>query len=256
LFTDGNLLLTILRNLIDNALKYTRNGGVLLAIRRRGDKALIQVWDTGTGIAPDQLSAIFEEYFQVDNPERDRTKGAGLGLAIVRRLADLLETRVSCWSRLGKGSVFEISLPLVQGPIDDCSCAPTSAAFATDPSAQLGGKRVVIIEDDAKAAEAIKVALEMHGIKVIPFRTAEDALGSAEAKGADYYISDYRLPGMDGVQLLNRIRHNSPAAIKAVLLTGEISPERVALAKASGWTVLRKPITLSELLSTLERLSS
>ena len=112
LFTDKNLLLTILRNLIGNAVKYTKRGGILVSIRQRDNHALIQVWDTGIGIAPEQLDLIFEEFFQAGNSERNRAKGAGLGLAIVKRVSEALGNRVSCRSRLGRGSVFEISLPL------------------------------------------------------------------------------------------------------------------------------------------------
>lgn len=112
LFTDGKLLQTLLRNLVGNAIKYTNQGGILVAIRRRGDHAIIQVWDTGIGIAPDDMEAIFDEYFQVDNPERDNGKGLGLGLSIVKRLTKLMGTEVVCRSRLGKGSVFEFRLPL------------------------------------------------------------------------------------------------------------------------------------------------
>ena len=106
LFTDLRLLLNLLRNLIDNAFKYSRTGGVLIGIRRRGNHALIQVWDTGIGIAPEHLDLIFDEYFQIGNPERDNAKGLGLGLPIAKRLAQALGSRISCRSRLGKGTVF------------------------------------------------------------------------------------------------------------------------------------------------------
>jgi signal transduction histidine kinase len=112
LSTDKKLLQSLLRNLISNAIKYTEHGGILVAIRRRGAAALIQVWDTGIGIAPEHLATIFDEYFQVANPERDKAKGLGLGLAIARRLATLLNTKIVCHSRPGRGSVFEFRVPL------------------------------------------------------------------------------------------------------------------------------------------------
>jgi PAS domain S-box-containing protein len=112
LFTDQKMLLNLLRNLIDNAFKYTGTGGVLVAIRSRGDHALVQVWDTGIGIAPEHIEAIFDEYFQVGNPQRDRARGLGLGLSIVKRLAKTLGCEVNCRSRPGKGSVFEFRAPL------------------------------------------------------------------------------------------------------------------------------------------------
>lgn len=112
LLTDRKMLLSLLRNLIDNAFKYTETGGVLVALRRRGDHAVIQVWDTGIGIAPAHIDAIFDEYFQVGNPQRDRASGLGLGLAIVRRLANALGCQISCRSRLARGSLFEFRVPL------------------------------------------------------------------------------------------------------------------------------------------------
>lgn len=115
LSTDSKLLQSLLRNLLGNAIKYTEHGGILVAIRRRGAEALIQVWDTGIGIAPEHQATIFDEYFQVANPERDKAKGLGLGLAIARRLATLLNTKIVCHSRPGKGSVFEFRVPLAAG---------------------------------------------------------------------------------------------------------------------------------------------
>jgi len=113
LFTDQKMLFSLLRNLIDNAFKYVEHGGILVSIRRRSDCALIQVWDTGIGIAPEHIKTIFDEYFQIGNPQRDRARGLGLGLSIVRRLAQTLGCKVSCRSRPGKGSVFEFRVPLV-----------------------------------------------------------------------------------------------------------------------------------------------
>lgn len=114
-FTDIQLVQSLLRNLIGNAIKYTDAGGILVSIRRRDRQAVIQVWDTGIGIAAADIGSIFDEYFQVGNSERDRGKGLGLGLAIVRRLAELMGTKVACRSRVGRGSVFEFGLPLADG---------------------------------------------------------------------------------------------------------------------------------------------
>jgi signal transduction histidine kinase len=112
LITDPYLLTGILRNVVGNAIKYSEHGGVLIGIRRRGEGAVIQVWDTGIGIAPEHLKHVFEEFFQVGNPERDKTKGLGLGLSIVKRLAGLIDAELRCRSRLGRGTLFEIGLPL------------------------------------------------------------------------------------------------------------------------------------------------
>ena len=252
LFSDGNLVLTLLRNLVSNAVKYTARGGVLVGIRRRGDRAAIQVWDTGIGIAPEQMDSIFEEYFQVDNPERDRAKGVGLGLAIVRRLSKLLELRVRCRSRVGRGSVFEVSVPLADALAMHALALPASATLGTIAPSRFAGKRIVVVEDDAMAAAAIKLSLETQGMQVILFVSAEDALGSAEAIGADYYLCDYRLPGLDGLQFLDAIQRLSAAPIKAVLVTGDVSPDQIAIMQAFRWKVLFKPIDLCQLLSAIE----
>ena len=116
--TDVQLLHSLLGNLIVNAIKHTERGGVLVGIRDRGNHILLQVYDTGSGIAAEYLDKIFDEYFQIGNPERDSQKGLGLGLSIARRIATLLETEVVCRSQLGKGSVFEFRLPLADRPQD------------------------------------------------------------------------------------------------------------------------------------------
>jgi two-component system CheB/CheR fusion protein len=251
LFSDGNLLLTLLRNLVSNAVKYTPHGGVLVGIRQRGGRALIQVWDTGIGIAPAQLDSIFEEYFQVDNPQRDRTKGVGLGLTIVKRLSKLLGIELRVRSRLGKGSVFELGVPLANKSNKPVAALKSAAPLKCVVSTDLVGKRLVVVEDDAPAAEAIKLALEMAGAQVSLFSTAEGALDCAQALAADYYISDYRLPGMNGMQLLDAIQARSAQAIKAVLLTGNTSPDQPDLMQSSRWKVLFKPIDLPKLLSAM-----
>jgi PAS domain S-box-containing protein len=253
LFSDKNLLLTLLRNLVGNAVKYTARGGVLVSIRQREDRALIQVWDTGIGISPELSDSIFEEYFQVGNPERDRAKGVGLGLSIVRRLSKLLGLGVRLRSRVGKGSVFELGVALADKSDMQATAIPASANPETVASARLAGKRIVVVEDDSTVAEAIKLTLEMEGAHITLFGTAEETLGNAEIMGADFYISDYRLPGMNGLQLLDAIQMNSAKPIKAVLLTGNTSTGKFSILQTSRWEVIFKPVNLHMLLTAIER---
>src|SRR6266852_5019505 len=110
--SDPRLLEQVIRNLLSNAVKYTTHGKLLLGCRRCGDKLRIEVWDTGPGIPEVELQAIFEEFHQLDNPARERSKGLGLGLAIVQRLADLLGHKIDVRSCPGKGSVFAVEVPL------------------------------------------------------------------------------------------------------------------------------------------------
>ena len=253
LFVDRNLLATLLRNLLGNAVKYTERGGILTAFRLRGDRAVVQVWDTGIGIAAADQGNIFQEYFQINNPERDRNKGMGLGLAIVGRVAALLRTEVRCRSRVGRGSVFEFELPLQRGPARRAAAirqgSPGMRGVA-DP-ARGERKRVVIVEDDKEVAEALRQAFEMRGMQSLVFNSAEEAILCRDTPGADCYVSDYRLPGMDGVAFLETIRDNAGGPINAVLVSGDRTPDRVARAREAGWPLLIKPVSFTELLSAL-----
>ena len=248
--SDGGLLMSLLGNLIGNALKYTERGGVLVAFRRRGGRALIQIWDTGPGIAPDHLESIFQEYFQVGNPERDRSKGLGLGLAIAKRIASLLNTEVRCRSRQGKGSVFEFLLPLaVVGE------TPTQRMAAFDyvlPSAKPCYRQVALIEDDLMVGEAVKSALESCGMRVTRYRTAEDALADIEILAADFFITDLMLPGMNGIELLDALQGRTGGRIKAVVLTGDSAINRIEILRSTSRPVLFKPVDLASLLSAME----
>lgn len=252
LHADPELLLRILRNIVGNAVKYTEHGGILVGARRRGDRGVIQVWDTGIGVAPEHMSQIFEEYFQISNPERDKTRGLGLGLAIVRRLAKLIDGEVNCRSRLGRGTVFEISLPLAGGRLSgDKSPFPSASADPGDLSGVMG-RRIVVIEDDVLVAKAIVQSLEALGMEVTAFNDADDALASLKIADADFYISDFRLPGrLDGIQLLDAIQRRAAKPISAVLLTGDTSPNQIDLSASSNWNVLFKPVDLPKLLSMM-----
>jgi CheY-like chemotaxis protein len=255
--TDPGLLMSVLRNLIDNALKYTEKGGVLVGFRKRGLNGIIQVWDSGVGIEDQYGEQIFEECFQVSNPVRDRTKGLGLGLSIARRMARLLKGEVNYHSRFGRGTVFEIVLPQAilyeAGAVPDelADISPTSSPGKED-SSRFRGWRVVVIEDDLMVAKSIELSLKTLGVRVEVFHDAEHAMASPELIGADFYISDFSLPGLNGIQLLDAIQQRSPLAINAVLVTGETSPERIEMASSAHWKVLFKPVELSGLLAAME----
>lgn len=251
LFTDRKLLHILLGNLIGNAFKYTERGGVLVGIRRRGSRALIQVWDTGLGIAPENMSSIFDEYFQIGNPERDRTKGLGLGLAIASRIANLLGTEIVCHSRLNEGSVFEFSLPLADKPLPRDISLVEEKDLLADAVSSLAGCHVIVVDDHALVAEATRLTLESYGLRVTTHGDAEAALADPEISNADFYISDLSLPGMNGVQLLDAIQQRSMKPIKAMVLTGNTAPDQIEMVQSSGWKVLYKPINLPALLSAI-----
>lgn len=257
IFADGKLLQSLLGNLIDNAIKYTERGGVLVSARHRGNQAVIQVWDTGIGIAEDHMDAIFDDYFQVGNPARDRTKGLGLGLSIVRRLAILMDTQVVCRSRLGKGSVFEIRIPLANKLQTEVPSDGEEVPSEDDTRTSLAERRLVVIDDNSSVAGAIKLSLEEHGLSVTTYCSAEEALASPTITNADFYISDFSLPGENGLQLLNAIRQRSGKPIKAMVLTGKVlSSDQIEMAQSFRWKVLLKPVNSHKLLSEIEALDS
>jgi len=252
ILTDARLLHSLLGNLIGNAIKYTPEGGILVGIRRRGDSALIQVWDSGIGIAPEHMNSIFEEYFQIGNSQRDRAMGLGLGLAIAKRTASVLGTEVICRSRPGRGSVFEFRLPLAPEPPGEATDKISQVTPAGVAVSRPAARQIVVIEDDMAVARAIRLALESRGMRVTAYGTAEAALASPAIAAADFYISDLRLPGLNGKEFLEILQQRSGKALRAVILTGDTSPERIGLAQSSRWKVLFKPVDLPKLLAAIE----
>lgn len=250
-FADSKLLQSIMRNLVGNALKYTTRGGILVAIRRRGDQAIIQVFDTGIGIAPEHIGAIFEEYFQVSNPERDKAKGLGLGLGIAQRQARLLATEIVCRSHLGRGSVFELRLPLAAKVLTEEPASIEPESIGAEATSSLAGVDVAVIEDDVAVAHAIQISLELLGMRVTTHGSAEEALADPGIGRAEVYVTDYRLPGANGLELLDVLQQRATTRIKAVLLTGGSLPDQSDAPSSARWPVLIKPVDLPTLTSAI-----
>lgn len=253
--TDIDLIKSVLMNLVSNAIKYTPAGSILVSARRRGSDVLFQVWDTGIGIQKEQIEHIFDEFYQINNPQRDRTAGLGLGLAIVKRALLLLGKAITCRSQSGRGSVFEFSLPLAQ-PSSEVIRQDSLATMHKDEASNIDlfarGKRFVIVEDDALVAEALCQALMAVGGAVVHFYNVEDALLDTNIQHADYYIVDFMLGGtLNGIQFLNRLQDQCGQAISAVLMTGDTSPDFVRGVEESHWPVMHKPVNLSKLVACL-----
>lgn len=245
--SDFHLAVTILRNLVSNAVRYTRRGGILVGARRRAGEVVLQVWDTGIGIGEDHLGFIYEDFYQVDNPQRDRSKGVGLGLPIARGAADALGSRLDCRSHFGRGTLFEFALPFGFEAIEEQ--APVASPMHAAPA----GKRVVVVEDDPLVAEALVLSLEEGGNSVSLYGSAEQALADPDIGGADGYVSDYWLPGaMDGIEFLDAVRARAGREILGILVTGDTSADFIERAGRAGWRVLFKPVDRSPLLEALQ----
>ena len=253
--TDPQLLGGMLRNLIGNALRYTRRGGVLVGARARGERLLIQVWDTGIGIAPDDLPLIYDEFFQVDNRQRDRTQGLGLGLSIVRRLAALQGYGIACRSRQDGGSVFELAIPAQCVRTAGGASRPADLEAAGRDRPRLDGRRIVVAEDDTLVAESLRLWFESLGAEVSVYPCAEELLADARAAGADLYVTDFLLPGrLDGVELLTELQSRAAYPVKAVVVTGDTAAGVVGSLVATCWRVLHKPVDPEKLLSVVAQL--
>lgn len=252
--SDPALLEQILRNLLGNAVKYTKGGKILLGCRRRGDEILVEVWDTGIGIAEDQLHAIFDEFHQVDNAARERSHGLGLGLSIVRQLAQLLDHEVEVRSILGKGSVFTLHLPLSGDQEPDVPEPSRDSPHETDPVRQ--HLKIVVVDDDPDVLELLKVLLSEDGNVI---ETAPDAATALRfiTNGAvrpDILLTDYNLPGdRDGLDLLAEARRHLHFDLPAIVLTGDISSEALATIDRANCVRLSKPVRADELEAAIEQ---
>ena len=251
--SDPNLLARMVRNLVDNAIRYTGRGWVSLSGRVVGDTVHVDVADSGTGIAPDQLERIFEEFHQVDNPERDKARGLGLGLAIVQRLSAILDHPVTVTSSLGEGSTFSIALPLAPAAGAVAAAEPPAATEAAAGQ----GRRVLLLDDDEMVLQALGSAFEDWGYVVVTAGSEDEAL-SRLPPGAcppQLIVADYRLrDGRVGTDAIRHIRERCATPVPGIVLTGETGEEYLADAEALGATVLHKPVTPQQLASALERL--
>jgi len=237
--SDPRLLEQTLRNLLANAVKYTERGKVLLGCRRRGDKLRIEVWDTGIGIPAGQLGSIFEEFHQLDNAARERSRGIGLGLSIAQRISELLGNIIDVRSWLGRGSVFAIEVPLGEYRRRPPNAAQRVEATITGPTGA-----ILIVEDDPAVREMLEMLFEDEGHRATAVAGANEALSMA-ARGAllpDVIVADYNLPGdLTGVQVIARLRESLRREIPAIILTGDISSDTLRKIADAGCVHLSKP---------------
>lgn len=238
--SDPVMLDRILRNILSNAVRYTDKGGVLIGCRARGVNVAVEVWDTGRGIPEAEHDRIFQEFYQIDNPERDRSKGVGLGLAIVRRSADLLGVGIEFRSVPGRGSLFRVIVPKA-----------SKAAVAADAIVPMVKRSLIwVIDDDAAIRAAMHSLLSGWGHTVVTAGSADEILSSHPQDGQcpDLLICDYRLSGQEtGLTAIAALHLHFSAAIPAIIITGDTAPDRIAEAHASGFVLLHKPLSSGKL---------
>ncbi|MCZ8252359.1 MAG: ATP-binding protein [Hylemonella sp.] len=236
--SDRRLVARVLANLLSNALRYTEHGVVRLASRVQGDRVEVRVEDSGIGIAEHELPRIFEEFYQVGNPGRDRRLGVGLGLATVKRLSELLDLRVQVQSTLGRGSVFHITLPL-------CDVAPAAIVAPAAPHGTLlTRRRVLVVEDDADSRAALTGLLAAWGCEV---RSAEDVASTrqqlADGFQPEVVLADLRLAGgASGIDAVITVRALLGRELPALLVTGDVGDAQAKRAEVAGLRILAKPV--------------
>lgn len=250
--SDPALLERILRNLLANAVNHTATGKILVGCRKRGALLRIEVWDTGPGIPESQREEIFQEFVQLGNPERDRRKGLGLGLAIVARLARLLDIRVGLRSEVSRGSMFSVEVPLGDSAVPGAATMPESL-----PPATAGNALIVVVDDESAILEGMRTLLTGWGHEVIAASSRTQALHALAqaARVPGLIISDYRLREEEnGLQVIEALREEFNAEIPAVLITGDTAPERLRDAQSSGFPLLHKPVQVPRLRGTIATL--
>jgi len=244
--SDERLLERILRQLLDNAVRHAIRRSIALSARLVDGEVMIDVQDTGPGVPPDKHAEIFKEFVQLDNPQRDRSRGLGLGLAIADRLAKLLGHRIELESEPGTGSTFRVVVPQAQSlPV----IRPPEPARAADASA-LDGALVAVLDDTADVLHMMEVTLQRWHCETIG-ATHSDQLTQALLKRGrhpDVVICDYRLAEpSNGIEVIEQLRNALGISCPAYLITGDIEVNQDERLKTLRITVLRKPVRVATL---------
>jgi CheY-like chemotaxis protein len=251
--SDPQLLERIISNLVSNALRYTKQGGVLVTARRYRGAVRIEVWDTGIGIPRDKWELIFEEFYQIGNPERDRTRGIGMGLSIVRRICQLLEHEMEFRSVENRGTRFCVTVPSGS----DGAADTLELDANTLPPRVARRFTVMVIDDEEPIRQAMVEFLVPQQISVLAAGSIAEAVELARAAESpvDMIFSDLRLRGgEDGIQAVREVRQVLGAGTPAVLLTGDTSSERLREAHEHGLIVIYKPLKAKQILSLINLL--
>lgn len=250
--TDFRLLTRILRNFLSNACRYTERGGILLGARRRGEVLALEVWDTGRGIAADQLQSIFLEFNQLDVGRAADRKGVGLGLAIVERIAAMLRYAVRVRSQPGRGSVFSIDVPLSrQAPVVS-SAAVVLQAGAGNP---LPGRRLLVLDNELSILHSMASLLGQWGCEVLTATDQAVALTALQGQAPELILADFHLDhGVTGCQVVQHLREHFAQPIPAVMITADRSDQCRREMQALGAPLLNKPVKPGKLRAVLSQL--
>jgi CheY-like chemotaxis protein len=249
-YSDRKLLERVVRNLVENAVKYTDEGRVSIHAATRDGRCELSISDTGCGIDAAEHERVFEEFYQACNPGRDRKLGLGLGLAIVRRLSELLGLALTLQSAPGRGTRFGLSLEMRQATAEPES---GRAAVSLDAPSEL---RVLLVDDEQGIRDGMSALLEEAGSRVDCACDSEEAQARFDEHPPDLLIVDFRLGPVDnGIDTIKKLRAQRPQ-MSAFLMTGETAPDRLRAAHDAGIPVLHKPVPPQLLLQELLRIAT
>ena len=253
--SDRSLLEQVLRNLVSNAIKYTRRGRVALNSLLTSDSLVrIQILDTGIGIPADQLGSIYDEFYQVEVAPGGSRDGYGLGLSIVRRIADLLDLKLEVRSQPGQGSSFSVLLPHAQGPVVATRPASRGAPAVIPSRVRYAIPHVLLVEDDPAVRQATRMLLNVEGYRVTAVASLAEALEAART-GPDLLVTDYHLGRREnGTQVIAAVRQAAGANLKAVLVTGDTSTAIRELPRDPHLRLASKPLKAEDLLALVREL--
>ncbi|CAM4030009.1 NahK/ErcS family hybrid sensor histidine kinase/response regulator [Ectopseudomonas alcaliphila] len=249
--TDFRLMTRILRNFLSNACRYTERGGVLLGARRRGAFVELQVWDSGRGIAADQLDKIFLEFNQLEVGRAAERKGVGLGLAIVERIARMLGCPVQVRSQPGRGSVFSILVPLAQ------TRPPRQVPSVAQPvlGNPLPGRRLLVIDNEVDILHSMAALLGQWGCEVVTAVDLPEALQRLQGRAPEVILADFHLDhGVLGCQVIQQVREAFSRSIPALIISADRSDACRRELQALGAPLLNKPVKPGKLRAVLSQL--
>ena len=256
--SNDTMLERMVRNLLSNAIRYTRQGGVLLACRKHAGNVSIEVWDTGPGIPNEKMNIIFDQFVQLDN-RNEQSQGLGLGLSIIKRLNDLMEHQLSVESRIGRGTVFKVSAPVYIKRKRRVTAQPMPKMDMENPPAELKQNlSIVLIDDDPSIRESMEALLLSWGIKVVSFDSVNaiwDYYSEHGVGQADLIISDFQLSrtetAFDAIAIL---RLNLEGQVPVLLITGASDENILDDIKGSGYPYLKKPVKPAKLRAMMQYL--
>ena len=250
--SDPDLLERILGNFMSNAIRYTQSGSVMIGCRRRDNMVSIEVWDTGCGISDNQMSSIFEDFYQIENKERDRSKGLGLGLALAKRLSISLNHKIESKSWLGSGSCFSVLVEIGKENSSDIKLENITNIM------DLSGVKVLLVEDDIDVLKSTKQLLESWGCIVSSGRDQDEiknVIGSDGYLLPDIIVADNRLPGdASGIDVVKLVQKDLESLIPSVIVTGDVERGHVQSITDQGFPVLLKPIQPAKFRAILSHL--